>query len=263
MYICAGLSAIKAQSLVAYPNACSSGLGHITSVVSGFTNPAFSSFESSRSLELNYMDRFSLRELSTVSAELHYPNSFLEGGLYLSRYGFSAYNETKVAVNLSHRLAEKWALGIRIQYTNLHYSEEYTDKGVLTADIGMWVEAMEDRLRFAFVLCNPLQSSIRAGEDEKEELLPVLFLIGISYYLNQQFLVLAEVEKENDTSMRCRIGAEYHPFPVLSLRGGLQTSPFSPTLGIGFHWKWLDVNAGFSRHEKLGIESACGLRFLF
>lgn len=245
-------------------NARSRATGHVVSVIPGVGNPSFSSFESSSRIELNYTDRFNLKELSVFSAEFHYPNPWLNGALYVSRYGFDAYNETRVSVSFSRLLTEKWGLGIRINYDRLHYSETYSDKNILTADVGILIEPLEKTMKIGFVVCNPLQTTLKLGEGKEEETIPVLFLLGASYYFQEsRFLIAAEVGKEENTPFHYKLGLEYQPFTLLYLRGGIRSSPFLPGFGIGLHLGSFDVNAGFSHRSGLGLESSCGICFSF
>lgn len=258
------ISAVYAQKYDSFVNARSCAVGSILSVFPGMANPSSLSFESHRRVEMNYANRFNLKELSTFSAAFYYPNPWLNGALYFSRYGFEAYNETRFSVNFSRLLTEKWGLGVRINYDRLHYSEKYPDKGILTADVGMWIEPVKQKVRIGFVLCNPLQTKVELGEGKPGESLPVWFVLGASYYFSTSRLLLAgEIEKEENTSLRYKIGMEYQPFSVLYLRGGMQCTPFSPSFGLGLRVGSFAINAGFSHYSDLGIESFYGICFSF
>lgn len=257
------MSLLYAQRNQSFMEAYSHSIGHISSVIPGIMNPAFTSFTTSRAVELNYLNRFGLKELSTFSAAFYCPNPWLNGALYLSRYGFSEYNETRISMNLSRRLAEKWALGVRINYDRMHYSAVYSDQHVVTADVGVWIEPVKDKLNLAFVVCNPLQRAVTPEGDEEEEPFPVVFLWGASYRLHSQFLLLGEFEKREDASLQCKLGVEYQPFSVFSLRAGVQSTPFSPCFGVGWQHKSFHLHIGFSHYAQLGFQSACGLQFSF
>lgn len=257
------MSVLCAQNEIAFANARVYAMGAISSVISGIANPSFSSFLSHKQLELNYINRFGLKELSTFSVSFQYPNPWLDGAVYLSRYGFTEYNETRFSLNLSHRLSKKWSFGARINYNRLHYSEEYSDKGIITTDLGTLIEPIENRLRIGCMIYNPLQSGIRVGEDEEEERLPVTFTVGVSYRLCRQIVVMGEVGKQNNSDAQCRFGMEYQPFSVFCVRGGIQSSPFSPSFGMGLFIKDFEVNMGFVHYSSLGVQSICSLQYSF
>lgn len=252
-----------AQIESCFVNARMYGMGSISSVLSGFSNPAFSSFESQKQLELNYINRFGLKELSTYSVLFQYPNPWLNGAIHLSRYGFTEYNETRAALGVSRCLTKQWALGVRANYNRVHYSEKYSDKGIVTVDLGTVINLPENHCKIACVLYNSLQSGIHWGEDEKEQTLPVIFTLGGLYEVCKQFLVCGEVGKQTNEDVQVRLGIEYQPFRLLALRGGIQVSPFSPSLGMGIYLGNWTLHAGFSSSSHLGLQSACGLQFSF
>ncbi|MEG1547046.1 MAG: hypothetical protein RR371_07360, partial [Bacteroides sp.] len=71
------------------------------------------------------------------------PNKYLDAGLYIARFGFSAYNETLLSLNCYKRLSDYISLGIRISYFSLHYTAKESNAGAVTGDIGITIRPME------------------------------------------------------------------------------------------------------------------------
>jgi|GEM_PF-1323982 len=264
------LSPLHAQSQTDFVDARAWALGQTSAITPGFTNPAFSTIEEKRYIAANYLNRFDLKELSTLSVMAQVPNKYLNGAIYFSHYGCTEYNEMKGAINVSKALSDGWTLGVRVNYLRLHYSEEYSDKGLLTADVGAIYKVPQvEGLTLAALLINPLQSSTQIGKEttsyspNNQLTLPSSFIVGAAYELNEDLITQAEVDKESEEGLSAKIGVEYHPFSVLYLRGGLISKPLSPTLGLGLSFSTFDFNLGFAHHSDLGLESACGLSFYF
>lgn len=264
------LSPLHAQSQIGFVDARAWALGQTAAITPGFTNPAFSTAEGKRYVAANYLNRFDLKELSTLSAMAQVPNKYLNGAIYISHYGCTEYNEMRGAINVSKALSDGWTLGARVNYLRLHYSEEYSDKGLLTADVGAIYKVPQvEGLTLAALLINPLQSSTQIGKEttsysaDNELTLPSAFIVGAAYKLSEDLVTQAEVDKESEEGLSAKIGVEYHPFSVLYLRGGLISKPLSPTLGLGLSFGTFDLNLGFAHHSDLGLESACGLSFYF
>ncbi len=258
------LSMSYAQSYTSVANARSQAMGQIYSVIPGLTNPAFFSFEPGWRFEMNYTDRYHLKELSTLSASLQYPSPYLDGAIHFSRYGIEEWNETRISTHFSRLLTENWGIGMRINYDCIHFSEVHPDRKILTADIGMLIQLKEQPVKIGFILCNPLQTKTEIGESKLTIDLPVVFLVGATYTCSTIPLLLAtEIGKQEDQSLQWKGGIEYLPFSILSVRAGLQSVPFVPGFGFGLRLSSLEINAGFSSFSELGITSSLGLSYSF
>lgn len=250
----------EAQNTYHFVDTRAYSMGNTLSVLPGFTNPAGYGFEYSRHIALQYVNRYGVKELSTYAGMINFPNKYLDTGLYVSRYGIDAYNETTVSMNFYKKLSGYLSLGIRINYLNLHYSGRESNKSLLTGDIGLLTRPVKN-CTFSVLAINPLQTTFKAGEEELE--IPALLLVGVSYQPVNNFLLTAEVEKDFAYPVVCKVGIEYAPIPQLSVRGGMSGKPFTPSFGAGIHISSFTVDLGFSRHPVLGFRSCCGLQFNF
>ncbi len=258
--IFASFNTCKALDVDHYINARAYSMGGTSSVLPGFTNPASYGFLSPRYLSLEYINRYGIKELSSFAGTVNYPNEYLNGGMYISRYGFDAYNETLVGANFYKKLSQKISLGIRMDYLNIHYSDKESDASVVTGDVGLLIHPT-DYLNLSMLVINPFRTELKIGEESAQ--LPNVFTMGIGYQPEQTFLLTAEIEKDFALPAIYKLGMEYTPIKAFSLRAGMWTKPFTPSFGIGLQLQPFTINLAFSHHPILGFHSCCALQFYF
>lgn len=235
-------------------------MGNTSSVLPGFTNPASQGFLSSRSLSLEYINRYGIKELSSFAGIVNYPNHYLNTGLYISKYGFDAYNETMVGLNFYKQLSKLICLGVRMNYSGIHYSDDEPDVAAFTGDIGVLVRPA-DILNISLLIVNPLRTELKMGEEIAQ--LPNILTMGVSFQPEELFLLTAEIEKDFALPAIYKFGIEYEPIKELSVRAGMWTKPFTPSFGVGLNLQPFTLNMAFSKHPVLGFNSCCGLQFNF
>lgn len=250
----------KALDIYQFIDARALSLGNTTSILPGFTNPAAFGFSSSRYFSLQYINRYSVKELSTYSASINYPNKYLNTGLYVSRFGFDLYNETLVAANFYRQLSSSVSLGVRIDYVSLHYSAKESNSTIFTGDVGFLFHPSEE-VYVSLLVVNPLRVDIKIGEEREE--LPVILTGGFSYEVNKSFLITSEMEKNFKLPIVCKLGFEYNLINELSIRTGIQTRPFAPSFGAGIHLNPFTFDLAFSKHPELGFRSSCAIQYNF
>lgn len=258
--IFAPLNTCKALDVDHLISARAYAMGNTASVLPGFYNPASSSILPTRYLALEYINKYGLKELSSFAGIINYPNVYLNSSLYISKYGFDAYHEILISLNVYKRLSKKLSLGLRANNINVYYSEKESNANVLTADLGVLI-SMTDAVNISFMVTNPLRTEIKMC-DEKYPLSNKM-LIGISYQPDRHFLLTSEIEKDFALPTVYKVGAEYAPIEQLSLRLGMLTKPFTPSFGLGLVLQKFNANLAFSRHPILGFNSCCGLQFKF
>ena len=250
----------KALDVYQFVDSRAYSMGNTLSILPGFTNPASYGFMSSRHVSLQYVNRYGVKELSSYAGMVNLPNKYLDGGLYVSRFGFDAYHETMVGLNVYKKLSRLISLGIRVNYLNLHYSERESNKSVITGDIGVLFSPLE-HLNLSVLALNPLNIEYKVGEEKVE--IPIVLSVGASYEIAEYFLITGEVEKDFMHPVVCKFGMEYNPIKQLSVRAGMSGKPFVPSFGTGVHLGQFTVDIAFSKHPVLGFRSCCGLQFNF
>lgn len=255
-----GINRCRAIEIYQFVDARSYSMGNTLSILPGFANPAGNGFLSSRYCSLQYSNKYGVNELSTYAGIINVPNKYLDAGLYISRFGFDAYHETLIAGNIYKRLSEYIVLGIRVNYLNLYYSGKETSKSLVTGDIGLLIKPVEE-LNISLLAINPIRTKIKIGEENIE--IPVILSFGVSYDINENFLITAEVEKDILYPAIYKFGMEYTPIKQLNIRAGIFGKPYTPSFGFGINLHPFNIDLAFNKHPVLGYHSCCGLQFNF
>jgi hypothetical protein len=195
-----------------------------------------------------------------VSTLVLVDNHYLNTGLYISKYGFDAYNETMVGLNFYKQLSKLICLGVRMNYSGIHYSDDEPDVAAFTGDIGVLIRPA-DILNISLLIVNPLRTELKMGEEIAQ--LPNILTMGVSFQPEELFLLTAEIEKDFALPAIYKFGIEYEPIKELSVRAGMWTKPFTPSFGVGLNLQPFTLNMAFSKHPVLGFNSCCGLQFNF
>lgn len=243
-----------------YITAKSAALGGCYASVEGVSNPAFEAFNSKRYLQLNYCNRYGVKELASYSCVFNYPNKYLNSSCIVRRYGFSDYNETLLGVNFYRLLNSKLALGIRANYLMLHYAQQKHDLSVITADVGLLTHPVNN-IYLSVLIINPLRTGLEVNKEKIN--LPSIFLLGSQYLFSSSFLFVVELEKEIQHEVLFKLGLEYKPWSAYALRIGIYGRPFTPTFGLGWKNSLWKIDLAMHRHPVLGIQYNCGLTYTF
>lgn len=250
----------NAIDIYRYITAKAAALGECYSIADGLSNPALYAFETQRKIHLNYCNRYGIKELATFSATFNYPNRYLDAAFIACRYGFDAYNETLLGINVYKALNTKIALGIRINYLLINYADWKNPLGVFTSDVGLLTHPV-DKLYLSLLAINPLRTSLAIHQETMS--LPSIFLVGMKYNFSKALYGVAELEKDIRYDILLKLGLAYQAFEQISFYIGGYTQPFTPTFGVGWNYKHWNANIGFKRHPVLGIQYLCGLNFDF
>ncbi|MDR1678564.1 MAG: hypothetical protein LBR81_02190 [Prevotellaceae bacterium] len=242
-------SAAPADASVAYTRAWT-----------GFHNPAALSGSKEITAQLGYENRFGIKELSIGAASVAIPTSKVDIGVAVSRFGYSKYNETQAGIALSRRFTKRLQLAVQANYYSIYLSPEEGSKGTVVAQIGLLSE-LTDNLTVGFHAFNPAQTNIGLGDTEKR--IPSLFELGAQYKFGGNLLWLAQIDKEIDHDLQWRTGFEYWIVKEFAVRVGGYGSPFVPNLGASLQLNKFALDLNFERHQQLGINSACALRYAF
>lgn len=104
-------SYLKAVENLRLPDVRSVGLGGNGVTQSALLNPSLIVFEEKKTIHIEYMNRYMLKELGMVSGCFSCPNPILSAGVHISTFGFDKYRESMVRILLGKRLGEQWEIG--------------------------------------------------------------------------------------------------------------------------------------------------------
>lgn len=240
------------------------GMGNSsTCIFSPYTNnnPALLSQIDLPSVQVMAENKALLPALGDYYVALAYPFKEIQASITGLFHGFEAYHEYSIDVCLARFFKPYIAVGLQGTYCGLFTAahKTYTHSGLLS--LGAIVFPIP-ALRIGFSVYNVSFSAFAI--DEQTINIPVIFKLGIAYHIAQKVHMTAEVHKALDQPFAFCIGMDYQAVSFLSLRAGLYAQEeLTPSLGIGFHWQHLTIDAGFQYHFGTGLNLSIGMAYLW
>ena len=169
--------------------------------------------------------RFVAVGIQTVGLAAAVPTKSGTFGLALNYFGNATYNDQKVGISYARKLFAGVAIGAQFDYVGLRIAE-YGSKSLFTFELGLQSD-LPKGFRVAAHIFSPIRIAVTPNE-----YLPTTFTLGANYSPNKRVSVVLEVEKDIQHQANLKFGVEYFVVPMLALRVGATTFPFTNSLGI-------------------------------
>lgn len=255
-------SYLQAVDNLRLPDVRSVGLGGNGVTQSILLNPSLIAFGEKKKIHIEYMNRYMLKELGTVSGCFSYPNPVLSAGVHISTFGFDKYRETMIRLLLGKRLGERWTLGVGVHYSFLQAEILEETSKRLAIDIGATFSPV-DKLLVGMLIVNLPSISFGNKDIDIEEFNFYLLQIGFQWEVINSLLIVGSLGTNHAHTVEGNIGVEYTAFDSFRIRAGVQTSPLLPSLGIGYDFYQFTIDAAVVYHPVLGMSTGVGLSFSF
>ena len=252
----------KATDNLRIPDIRTMGMGGTGSVHSVLFNPALLAIRTTSELRIDYYNRYSIKELSTISGGVSFLNDVLPVGLHIASFGYDAYRESMFRFSAGKLLNARLALGIAVQYGLLQSELFETTSSRLSTDIGIAYRIVDNWLITGSVINFP-SISIRSEEVDNERIALWMAEVGFNWHVINTLFITGGVMRNNDTPLGVSVGMEYQPFDDFHLRAGLKSAPFRPSLGIGYGFSILTADVVMIYHPVLGVSTGLGLSYSF
>ncbi|MDR0796248.1 MAG: hypothetical protein LBE79_09405 [Tannerella sp.] len=253
---------LQAKDNLRIPDIRTLGLGGIGTAHSALFNPALLALRTESEVRVDYYNRYSLKELATVSGGLCYRNDILPLGLHVASFGYDAYRESMFRFSVGKQLNTVLALGIGIQYALLQSELFETSASRLSTDIGASLRVVDNLLITASVINLP-SITINSEGIDSERIASWAAEVGANWQVLNNLLITGGVMRNGETSFGAAIGMEYQPFKDFHLRAGLRSAPFRPSLGIGYRLSKFSAEVVMIYHPILGISTGLGVAYTF
>jgi len=244
------------------PDVRTLGMGSIGAAHSALFNPALLAIRTESELRIDYYNRYSLKELATVSGGLCFFNDKLPVGLHIASFGYDAYRESMFRFSAGKLLNERLALGISVQYALLQSELFETTASRLSTDIGAGWQVVDNWLITASVINMP-SITINSENIDSERIASWAVEVGANWQVMNSLLITGGVLRNREKSFEAGIGMEYQPFTDFRLRAGLRSAPFRPSLGIGYRFSNITADVVMIYHPVLGFSTGLGLSYSF
>ena len=241
------------------------GMGHAFVGVSGefwslYHNPAGIATLEHGAAGLFFEQRFLLSELNFGSAGVALPIFDKQAiGLQLNSFGFSAYQENRMALSYGIAPFEQFSIGARINY-NLFSIEELGDANAFFVDVGIQA-AITPQLTLGVSTTNV--NRVRLKTQTLQEDLPTRFTAGLAYRPTDKVMFVADLQKDVNREVSFRGGVEYAVLPSLYARIGMGNEPLTWSAGIGAVFGQFSLDGSLTHTERLGYTPTMSLSYAF
>ncbi len=232
----------------------------LSDVFSTTTNQAGLGFMTSYSVGI-YTDRkFVSAQINNFNGAVAIPVSAKVGtfGVSANYYGYKFYNETKIGLAYARKFGDKFSMGLQFDFLRMTVFENGS-RNFYTFEIGFQYKPWKVLTLGAHVY-NPIPYKVEKVFSER---LPTVIKFGLGYEPSPKVLLAAEYEQDIHYKPQFKAGIEYRPIKYLHIRTGVQTTPFSASLGVGVNVKGLNIDLGSSYHPVLGFTPQAALIYSF
>jgi hypothetical protein len=228
-------------------------------VWAGFNNPAAMTGISHISGGIYYENRFLVSELSSAALAFVLPTNSGNWGLIYSRFGYSLYNENRIGIAYAMPLADWLSLGIQFDYFNTVQPEAYGNKHVLSFDIGLLANPVEN-FYFGAHIFNPANISTK-GEIDRD--IPTALRLGIAQQFSENTKASIEAETDMQTYTILKAGVEYQLHNHFFVMTGINVKPIRASFGAAYQNKSIRIDMAYSYHQQLGNSPHIGISYAF
>ncbi len=226
---------------------------------SAVLNPAGTAVVNNMGASVNYFLPYTLKELSHQNIFLVKPVKYGVVSAYVSRFGYSIYNETRVGISFAKEITPQIRASFQFNLQN-NFDEQAGSGQQVFSGVGIQFEPSKN-LILGFYSSNPEKSSIVLLNEKNA--IPSVYALGLSWKANIDFALSAEMEKEIGYQNVVKFGMEYYVNSMLWLRIGVFGKPMQYSFGTGLLFSRLKVDVAVAQHQTLGLTSAIGLSYQF
>ncbi len=222
-----------------------------------FGNPSSLAQNNNRRASILYGRSFGLKELANSGISVPVYSGWENIEIGLSRFGFSLYHEDIVSIGIAKRILNNAAVGLALRYLSIEirgYGSASTvglDMGFslkINSKLNLGVSAKNVNAPKLSKIESPLARSVR---------------IGASFTVDDNVLLIAEYQKEENEVTVYRVGSEIEILSDQYLRFGITSNPSSFSMGFGFRLNKIDVNYSFNTHPYLEASQFFSFGYIF
>jgi hypothetical protein len=228
-------------------------LGGLRSLENEYSNPALIPFNFSGKVGASVLNRFQMKELSTMNVFVSYPNSIIDASAKYSVYGFEDYKLNQAHIGLAKKLTSRLSLGASLIYAQESSILLDASKNNLFADLGVYY-SFNENWNFSFLVENFIHT---IPKDLTH------FFGGASYKGMENVGVYGEVACRFFNEWDFSLGAEYLFLEKLSARAGYSSLSQNPSFGASCILNDFEIEIGFALHSTLGTSCIIGLSYFF
>jgi hypothetical protein len=193
-------------------------------------------------------NRFLLAETNMYSAIVAVPTKEGNFAFQADYFGYKNYNESQLGFAYARKVGTKLDLGIKFNYYSFRIPG-FESPSAVNFEIGV-ICHLTEKLNGGFHIYNPVGGKLSKTENDK---LSSVYSFGLGYEASANFLISAEIVKQEDLPVNVNAGVQYNFYKQFFARFGIASQNESPYGGAGVSWKNFRVDVSASYHPKLGV----------
>lgn len=259
-----GLAAVSlsAAENLRLPDIRALAMGENGATQSVFRNPSLLALSTGKVLHFDYFNRYGLKELGTINGSYQQAGPLLPAGIQITTFGYDDYRQTRLRLLAGKHIARQWTLGVSVQYTWWQTLLEEIPPRRLSCDLGATFSPF-DNLLIGMLISDFPSLTIGKKETVKEGIKSYAVEMGFQWTVINDLLIAFSMQTSESASVAGQLGIEYRLYEVFSLRAGIQTDPFQPSLGVGYRLASFRLDVATVYHSVLGMSTGVGLTFSF
>lgn len=202
--------------------------------------------------------RFLLAETNFFSAVVAVPTKHGNFAFEADYFGFKNYNESQVGIAYARSAGNKLDLGIKFNYYSFRIPG-FESPSTINFEIGA-IAHLTEKLNAGIHFYNPVGGQLSKTENDK---LGSIYSFGIGYEVSNNFLISAEIVKQEDLPVNINAGVQYHFAQQFFVRFGIASQNESPFAGAGIAWNQFRIDISASYHPQLGVSPGLMLLIYF
>lgn len=253
---------VEAVNNLRLPNMRSMGMGGNGVTQSMLFNPSLVAVSTSKSIHLEYYNRYLMKELGTTAVAFQYPNELLSAGVNIFSFGYDQYRESLFRLALGKRLSEKWVLGMSVQYALLQTDMFEGQFSRLSTDVGATFYPV-DKVLIGLLIMDLPYVLMGSKEAEIKDFKSYSVQIGFQWEVINSLLIAGNLGTCESDVLTGGIGIEYTTFDTFRIRAGVSGPPLLPSLGVGYSFLQFSVDVATVYNSVLGVSTGVGLSYSF
>ena len=202
--------------------------------------------------------RFLLAETNFYSAIVALPTNHGNFAFQADYFGFKNYNESQLGIAYARSVGKKLDLGIKFNYYSFRIPG-FESPSTVNFEIGA-IAHLTEKLSAGIHFYNPVGGQLSKTENDK---LASVYSFGIGYEASDNFLLSAEIVKQEDLPVNVNAGVQYHFAKQFFARFGIASQNESPFAGAGILWNQFRLDVSASYHPQLGLTPGMSLIVYF
>jgi len=251
------VSALENHPLGARSLALSHAFVSITDPWSTFHNQAGISEIERFTAGIFYESKFMIDELSLTAGTIILPVRSGSFGISFFQFGKADFKENKLGITYAKQLTDNLHAGVQFDYFSNRFPENRKAFDFVTVEAG-FIYSPGKKLFIGGHVFNPVSNGFNTLEGKQKA--STIFRFGGHYQFDDMVLITVESQKDVKNPLLLKSGIEFFPVPNLALRFGLSGKPMNYTSGLGYTFRNITTDFGFSYHGNLGITPSVSIQ---